>query len=87
MHVEGLGGSYGTETLTVGRRRPESGPPYETRTEFSGPDLSWQAEWEEFSSAIRDGRQPLGNGHDGSEAMRLIAAIYESAQTGSLVRL
>ncbi len=87
VYVEGLGGSYGTETLTVGRRRPESGPPDETRMEFSDPDLSWQAEWEEFTSAIRDGRQPLGNGHDGSEAMRLIAAIYQSAQSGSLVRL
>ena len=87
VRVEGLGGSYGTETLTVGYRRPESGPPNEERFEFPGPDLSWQAEWREFVSAIREGRQPLANGEDGLQAMRLIAAIYESAQTGQVVHL
>jgi predicted dehydrogenase len=85
--VNGLGGSYGTETLTVGYRRPESGPPIEERFEFSGPDLSWQVEWQEFVSAIRDGRQPLASGEDGVRTMRAVAAIYESARTGQLVRL
>jgi len=87
VRVNGLGGSYGTETLTTGYRRPESGPPVEECHEFSGPDLSWQAEWQEFTSAIRGGRQPLANGEDGLQAMRLIAAIYESAQTGQVVHL
>ncbi len=87
VHVEGLGGSYGVETLTVGRRRPESGPPIEEQFEFPGPDLSWQAEWREFTSAICESRQPLANGEDGLKTMRLIAAIYESARSGQVVRL
>jgi predicted dehydrogenase len=29
----------------------------------------------------------LANGEDGLQAMRLIAAIYESARTGQVVRL
>jgi predicted dehydrogenase len=87
VRVDGLGGSYGVETLTVGRRRPESGPPLEERTEYPGPDLSWQEEWKDFVSAIRDRRQPLANGEDGLQAMRLIAAIYGSARTGRVVRL
>jgi predicted dehydrogenase len=85
--VEGLGGSYGTERLEVGRRRKEGGAPDIEVFEFPGPDLSWQAEWQEFTSAIREGRQPLANGEDGLQAMRLIAAIYESARTGQVVRL
>lgn len=87
LTVEGLGGSYGTETLTLGRRRPESGPPHEEQWEFLGPDDSWRLEWEEFKAAIREGRQPLGNGDDGYQAARVIDAIYASSRTGQVVDL
>jgi predicted dehydrogenase len=83
--IEGLGGSYGTETLTIGIRRLESGPPIVESLEFPGPDISWRAEWEEFKAAIQEGRQPSGNGHDGYQAARTIDAIYESARTGKVV--
>jgi predicted dehydrogenase len=85
VRVEGLGGSYGTERLEVGKRRIEGGAPEVEVVKFPGPDLSWQAEWQEFTSAIREGRQPLANGEDGLQTMRTIAAIYESAQTGRVV--
>lgn len=85
--VEGLGGSYGLERLTLGRRRPESGPPDEQTWEYPGSDVSWQAEWREFTSAIREQRQPLGNGYDGYQAARVIDAIYESSRTGQVVEL
>jgi predicted dehydrogenase len=85
--INGLGGSYGVETLTLGKRRPESGPPLMETWEFPGPDISWQAEWEEFKKAIQEGRQPLGNGHDGYQAARVIDAIYESSKTGRVVEL
>ena len=89
--VDGLGGSYGTEQLKVGRRRAEGGPPEEQSFEFSqrsgDPDLSWQAEWQEFTSAIRENRQPLANGEDGLKAMQLIDAIYRSSRTGQVVKM
>lgn len=85
--ADGLGGSYGPERLVWGRRRPESGPPDEERFEFAGPDVSWQAEWEEFVAAIREHREPLGNGYDGWQAMRMVSAIYESNHTGKTVKL
>ena len=85
--VEGLGGSYGPERLTWGRRRPESGPPQERSFEFPGPDLSWDEEWKEFTAAIREGRQPLGNAEDARQAVRVVHAIYESGRTGRAVRL
>jgi predicted dehydrogenase len=85
--VNGLGGSYGVAQLTLGLRRPESGPPIEQTWEYSGPDLSWHHEWEEFKAAIKENRQPLGDANDGYQANRVIDAIYESAKTGQLVEL
>jgi len=85
--IEGLGGSYGTETLRVGRRRPEGGSPDEQIFEFPGPDISWEEEWKEFVAAIEQGRQPLGNGWDGYQANRMIQAVYESAEKGQVVKI
>ena len=87
LRVEGLGGSYGPESLVIGRRRPQSGPPEEERREYEGPDGSWQAEWREFAAAIREGRQPLANGEEGLATMRIIAALYRSASSGELAAI
>lgn len=87
VRVEGLGGSYGDETCTIGRRRPESGPPIEEQSVFTGPDLSWQAEWREFTSAIREHRQPLASGEDGLKVMQVIGALYQSSAQQQVVRL
>ena len=85
--IDGLGGSYGPERLTLGRKRPESGPPHEERFDFEGPDTSWQAGWTEFVSAIRHDREPLANGYDGWKAMQMVEAVYQSSRTGRLVRI
>ena len=85
--VDGLGGSYGTEQLTWGRRRPQSGPPDEQHFSWPGADTSWEQEWREFTSAIREDRQPLASGHDGWQAMRMVRAVYESARIGRAVSL
>jgi predicted dehydrogenase len=87
IRVEGLGGSYGIEKLEVGKKHPDEGPPIEEVWNFPGPDLSWQAEWKEFSSAIKEKRQPMANGEDGLEAMRLIDAIYESARENRPIKI
>ena len=84
--IEGLGGSYGTETATVGKR--ELLRPFGSQTiEFRGEDRSWDGEWQEFVSAIEEGREPLGSGGDGLEAVRLAHAAYESAQKRRVVEL
>lgn len=76
--VEGLGGSYGTERATLGKRAALE-PFREETIEFRGEDKSWLAEWREFTAAIKDDREPLGNGDDGLEALRVVRTIYESA--------
>ncbi len=98
--IDGLGGSYGVEKLTVGLRRKESGAkskelgvkykggvPDEETIVFDGPDISWEQEWKEFTSAIREGREPLGSGKDGLEANRMIAAVYQSAAENRPVKM
>jgi predicted dehydrogenase len=134
--VEGLGGSYGTETLRIGRRKKvesdelsvnkdaknvnsyqllvdkerqytspsnkqitnqlitnnvglkyAGGPPDEELIEFPGPDISWEMEWKEFLSAIRENREPVGNGQDGLEAMRMIEAVYRSTRENRPIKI
>lgn len=80
VKLDGLGGSYGQETLTVGRRRPESGPPEEKHFEHAGPDRSWEEDWSDFLDAIETGRPPAASGNDGLAVMRLVQAVYDAAR-------
>ncbi len=81
--VDGIGGSYGDETLTVGIRAAQSGPPAERRIVFDGPDRSWEDDWGDFIDAVQTGRRPEADGEDGLATMRIIQAIYDSrALTG-----
>ncbi len=84
--VEGLGGSYGVERAILGKRAFLE-PFREEIIEFRDEDRSWYEEWLEFISSIKENREPLGNGHDGLEALKLAHAIYESAQNGCMVKL
>lgn len=85
--VEGLGRSYGTETLTVVRRRPEGGVPDTETQAFPGEDSSWELEWQDFASAIATGRPMLGTADDGVTAMLMLDALYRSAQANVPVPL
>jgi predicted dehydrogenase len=76
LHVEGLGGSYGTERLTFYRMLPEMGPPETTTWEYPFPDRSWQVELEEFLEDIRLDRQPAANLSDARAALSVVDAIY-----------
>jgi predicted dehydrogenase len=84
--VDGLGGSYGNEKACLGKR-DFTVPFTEEVVEFRGEDPSWRDEWQEFVTAVNEGREPLGNAADGLEAMRLVFAAYGSAKTGRTVEL
>lgn len=53
LQIDGLGGSYGPEKLTVYKMKPEMGPPKITEYLFKGDDLSWEKELRTFSLKIR----------------------------------
>ena len=85
--IEGLGRSYGVETLTVYRRRPEGGAPECEALRYEGDDASWQEEWTDFLGAVVEGRPMLGTPDDGVAAMRMLDALYRSSAAGVPVDL
>jgi predicted dehydrogenase len=84
--VEGLGGAYGNEKVTLGKRDLTAPFQMET-TEFLGNDRSWYEEWKEFAAAIAEDREPVGNGRDGLEALKLVQAIYQASAESRVVKL
>jgi predicted dehydrogenase len=84
--VEGLGASYGTERLYVGKR--DFAAPFQDHViEYRGGDSSWQSEWREFKAAIAEDRAPLGSGVDGLAVVRATLAAYHAEKTKSVVHI
>ncbi|HBC72870.1 MAG: Oxidoreductase domain protein [Candidatus Amesbacteria bacterium GW2011_GWB1_47_19] len=79
LKVNGLGGSYGTETLVLGLRTPGMAPK-ERVWKFSEPDPSWKREWINFKNAISGKEKLLGTGSDGLETMKIIENIYRQVE-------
>lgn len=84
--VEGLGATYGTERLIVGKRDFYA-PFQDLVIEYRGGDSSWQSEWREFKAAIAEGREPLGSAGDGLAAVRTTLAAYQAEKTGTVVQI
>lgn len=53
IQIDGLGGSYGKEKLTLYKMKPEMGPPDVEEFLFDEKDTSWQTETEEFFDRIK----------------------------------
>lgn len=87
LSINGLGGSYGTESLEIGLRPPQGGKPDVEVIQYPEEDISWIKEWAEFKKSIEEKREPIGNGFDGHRANEIINAIYESSATSALVLL
>jgi len=83
--VEGLGGSYGPEQLTITRRPPQFGVPQQERIAFENPEQCWAEEWAEFVSAICQRRPPDGDGWAALAALRAVEACYRAAREARTV--
>lgn len=79
LHIEGLGGSYGTEKLTFYKMLPEMGPPDTTIWEYPRGDNSWHLEFTEFLEDIRQGREPSANLNDAYSALKVVQKIYSDS--------
>jgi predicted dehydrogenase len=79
FRVEGLGGGYGNEKLIIAKR-DFNAPFTEEIIEYRGTDTSWLEEWKEFVASIEERREPLGNGKDGLEAIKIVNAVYQSSR-------
>ncbi len=86
LEVEGLGGSYGTQKLKFYPKSFER--PFQNEViEYRGDDSSFKMEWEEFADSIQMNREPLGNGQDGLESLKLVKGVYASAKSRSPVKM
>lgn len=81
LHVEGLGGSYGTERLSYYRMSPEMGPPETVIHEYPGPDQSWALEFADFVRSVEMGEAEGGGLDDAVKALDVVDAIYRSSKT------
>lgn len=77
--IDGLGGSYGVETLTVGRKGTEGSVPEETITRYEQPDQSWEADWRDLITSIEERRDPEVDSDAGFAVMRLVDEVYARA--------
>lgn len=87
LRIEGLGGNYGPETLEYGKRNLKGGRPEIEFFEFPPEDTSWKREWQEFKSAVRENRLPLGDGIDGWRANLVVEALYKSSRKNKVIRI
>lgn len=76
LDVNGLGGSYGKETLTHYKMLPEMGPPETTVYEYPAEDYSWQLELQEFIFDIKQKRASLPNLNDAFTVLKIAQKIY-----------
>ncbi len=77
LHIEGLGGSYGTERLSYYQMLPEMGPPRTTIWEFPGEDVSWENELEDFSRCLRNGKNPATTLRDAKAVLDVLKRLYQ----------
>jgi len=78
IDINGIGGSYGTETLTLYEMQPEMGPPPCTIQLWEQSDESWTLELEDFVRSIQDDEYvTIGTTLDDAvEVWKIIAGAY-----------
>lgn len=79
LHIEGLGGSYGVERLSLYKMLPEMGPPETTLWEYPREDDSWSLEMEAFLEDIRLTRTPVPGLKEARVALEVVEKIYSGS--------
>lgn len=81
--VEGLGGSYGLETLRFCKRNPTSGKSekenkitFYPEKGYKDPDIALFSLWHQFISSIRLSISKSPNGYDALRTVEIVEAIY-----------
>ncbi|HRE40696.1 MAG TPA: Gfo/Idh/MocA family oxidoreductase [Ignavibacteria bacterium] len=87
IKIEGLGGSYGNESIELGIRKPEGGVPIIKKITYPKFDYSWKKEWKELKNAISKNKDVLGNHIDGYMANVIIENIYKSSKENKSVKI
>ena len=78
IDINGLGGSYGVEKLSLYKMTENMGPPETTIWEYPQKDVSWDKEIEEFFAAIKNNKKPDGDIEDALHSWEIINEVYKS---------
>lgn len=76
IEINGLGGSYGTERITLYAMLPEMGPPETTTWEYPWADDSWHHETNAWLDDIAAGRPSTPGVLDAQRALEIVERIY-----------
>lgn len=76
LQIDGIGGSYGTERLTLYHMLPQMGPPETTIWEYPFADTSWKTEFEVIERAIRTNTTPVPSLIDAREVLKIVSRVY-----------
>jgi predicted dehydrogenase len=83
IEINGLGGSYGIETLIFYKMKPEMGIPDKQTFTFEGEDKSWELEFEELVDAIKNNKK-LSDLEDAYKCLQIIYHIYDCSEKNKL---
>ncbi|MDP7282523.1 MAG: Gfo/Idh/MocA family oxidoreductase [Candidatus Undinarchaeales archaeon] len=78
--IDGLGGSYGKETLTFYKMKPEMGIPDQEQWSWEEDD-SWKKEWQEFSTAIAHGSEVMSSIEESYGNFKVVSELYKANDT------
>jgi predicted dehydrogenase len=81
IDINGLGGSYGVERISLYKMLPTMGPPETLIWEYPMADDSWEFEFNEFIEDISRNREPQASLSDAQAALRIVEEIYRISQT------
>jgi len=80
LEIDGLGKSYGVETLLYSKRAMQGGAPDVKIKKFEKEDDSWKLEWADFVDSIGSGDRFYSGEVDSSLAvMKTVKEIYDSS--------
>lgn len=79
IQIDGLGGSYGREKLTLYKMKPEMGPPDVEEFLFDEKDNSWRDETKEFFNRIKKKDYNNQAISDTEYVLKVVAKLYKQS--------
>ena len=80
LDINGWGGSYGREQLTLYKMSKKMGIPKQKNWKFKLQDVSWKTEINEFYDDIIYNRKPTANLNDAHQLHKIINKIYKDSK-------
>ncbi len=80
LDINGMGGSYGQEQLTLYKMSKKMGIPKQRKWRFKLKNISWKTEINDFYDDIIYNRKPKVNLNDAYQNLKIINKIYKNSK-------